>query len=155
MFVPIPPDPGKMIGYLLVCSKQFPANIFIHKCNVISDKTFSDFFHDIFCVSTLNVTLIWINKGKPETDIIVFDMIQPLLALLRFLFRDGHFPLYKVQIDQRLQCPRKIRRPDADRRRKICHFRVSKSDRTQNRKITAKFRHLLLKQKIRLLVQIP
>ena len=70
---------------------------------MMADKPLTDLRHDNLTVSALNEAEIGIDKGEPEPDIVVFDLVKTFFAFVWIIFGDGNFPFQDIQIDQRFQ----------------------------------------------------
>ena len=133
----------------------FPtADIFIYECRVIGDKSLLDFLHDKVGIVHFNIGTVGIDEFKPEADIVVLDPIQAHLALFKLAFRHRHFTLQNIQVNQHIQIFRKAGGFHFQCRSDFIGLLSTRSNRFDDRKVTAYVLHLFFQQEIGFLIQV-
>ena len=128
--------------------------MFIDESGMAGDKALSDLIQHNPAVAALDEAHIGIDKGKPETDIIVLDFIQSALAFLWVIFRDRDFTLQNIQIDQCFQIFGQAGGLDLQRRGNGRQLVIARSNGPDHGEIAADLADLLLQQEMRFIIQI-
>ena len=121
---------------------------------MVFHQAVSDFAHHDAAVSAFDEAHVGIDKGKPEPQVVVLDLVQPLLALFRIILGNWNLPFQNIQVDQGLQILGQaggFRFQNTGNGGQLC---VACGNGPDDGEIAAYLADLLLQQEVRLIVQI-
>ena len=130
------------------------AYILVYERDLVAHEAVTDLRHDDLGISTFEKAHIRINESKPEFYIVICDPVKATLAFFGIVLGHRNLAFENVEVYESLQILREICCLGFKNGRYCLQLTVACRDCFYRREVASDLGYLLLKQEVRLIIQI-